>query len=531
MELNEQPVRNVLVIAPAGCGKTEALASRALAALKRGDVPSPKKILALTYSNKAKDNLASRLRDVVGAGWQQRIAVMNFHGLATRIIRAHGRLIGIPPDFLLPEDSWRRRRLKELGIGWQNRDDFDSTLRAAKRGLADDDEVMQRLHEWGQPEAIAFEERLREEGRLDYDDLIRQASRLLAISDVARLYQAHFGMVMVDEVQDLSLRQFEMVRGVGGDRVTYAGDPAQGIYFFAGAEPVKVFKRIRGLSPTVIEFNQSYRSAPAVLRAVNALAAEMGSMLLECAEPDKWPDEGQVILLERDDTDAEAEALLVIIQEILRDPVASVAVVGRRATRIDSLRDAAAVSGISFQDWNAPTHVPRVVELLKRNVQQATPGDGTPREQLARLEALCRGEVDDSDVETLDEIAGACDAMGELVEQGGTVEQAVATCRQTVAGDVAVGPGLHVLTGHKGKGQEFDWVIVLGLEDGQVPDFRSKTQEELEEELRVLHVMVSRARIGLVITCTAQSMTKYGWRARDPSRWLHCLREVATSEI
>lgn len=529
-QLNALPVGNVLVIAPAGCGKTEALASRARDVLARGEVIAPKTILALTYSNKAKDNLASRMRVVVGAGWQQRIQVMNFHGLATRVIKAHGRLLDIRPDVSLPEESWRRRCLQGLGIGWQNRDEFESALQQAKQGLVDDDQVMQRLRAMGHPEALAFEEHLRQEGRLDYDDLIRHASRLLVITNVACLYQAHFGMVMVDEVQDLSLRQYEMVRAVGGNYVTYAGDPAQGIYSFAGADPVEVFERIRDLSPTVIEFNQSYRSAPAVLRAVNAVATEIGSTQLECGEPGSWPDEGQVIFIERDDTDVEALALIGVIEEVLRDPKASVAVVGRRGTRMDALRDAAEAEGIAFQDWSAPTHVPRVVELLKHNVGQIMGGVEGPGEQIDRLEALCRGEVEPSDADTLDQIAAACDALRDMVEQGTSVEHAVASCRAASASDVAVCPGLHVLTGHLGKGQEFDWVCVVGLEDGQVPDFHAKSQKERDEELRVLHVMVSRARVGLVITYSAHTMTKRGWRPTTPSPWLLCLRGVVTSD-
>ena len=81
-----------------------------------------------------------------------------------------------------------------------------------------------------------------------------------------------------------------------------------------------------------------------------------------------------------------------------------------------------------------------------------------------------------------------------------------------------------MLTGHKGKGQEFDWVFVVGLEAGHIPDFRSHTDEAQAEELRILHVMVSRARYGVVVTFVRQD----GWRATSPSPWLDVLRSVAT---
>ena len=89
----------------------------------------------------------------------------------------------------------------------------------------------------------------------------------------------------------------------------------------------------------------------------------------------------------------------------------------------------------------------------------------------------------------------------------------------------------HLLTAHKGKGQEFDWVVILGLEDGHVPDFRSSTLEEHEEELRVLHVMASRARYGLVATFSGNTWTRNGWRRASASRWLDLLRPVATDAL
>ncbi len=527
--LAELPVGNVLVIAPAGCGKTEALAGRARSVLARDDVTVPQRILALTFSNKAKDNLASRIRGVVGAGWRQHISVTNFHGLAARVVKAHGGVLAIPDGVVLPEDAWRQRQRRELGIDYRNGDAFDAALHDAKRGRYDDDEVMARLLATGHEAAISYEKRLREEGRLDYDDLIRQAGRLLQVPEIRRLYQAHFGMVMVDEVQDLSLPQFDMVRAVGGDRVTYAGDPAQGIYSFAGADPVGVFARIHDLAPEIVEFNKSYRSAPSVLRAVNALAAQMGTNRLECGDPHRWPDGGQVLSLERDDTDEEAEALLVLIDEILEDPTKTIGVVGRRGSRLESLRRTADRKGVTFEDWSAATHVPAVVDLLNRNFPRVASRGGGDKDIIDVLESLCRELVDPADADTLDELAGACDMLRTMVAEGVSVTDAVASCHASSSPDAAVAAGLHLLTGHKGKGQEFDWVFVLGLERGHIPDFRNVAGNALAEELRVLHVMVSRARYGVVVTYSRHTSTQTGWRPTEPSPWLALLRGAATS--
>jgi DNA helicase-2/ATP-dependent DNA helicase PcrA len=110
-----------------------------------------------------------------------------------------------------------------------------------------------------------------------------------------------------------------------------------------------------------------------------------------------------------------------------------------------------------------------------------------------------------------------------------SASDAISTCRASAAPGQPVAPGLHLLTGHKGKGQEFDWVFVLGLEDGHIPDFRSATTKDVLEELAVLHVIVSRARYGVVLTFSHHTPTKAVWRTAQPSPWLELLRSVATT--
>lgn len=527
-ELADLPVKPVLVVAPAGCGKTEALALRAQTALARGDIPAPRKVLALTYSNKAKTNLATRMASCVGPGWRRRICVTNFHGLAARIIRAHGAALGIRGDIILPEDPWRRRKQRELGIGWNNSKPFDEALTAAKAGLFDDDEVWARLTANGHEAALAYEQALRAEGRLDYDDLIRHGARLLAVPAVANLYRQHFGLVLVDEIQDLSMMQYGIVAAVGADSVTYAGDPAQGIYSFTGADPEGVFAAISAQHPDVVEFNVSYRSSVAVLRTVNALAEEMQSTQLLCADPNRWVDEGHVISFVSSDTDAEATRLLDLVEEVMQDDSATVGVVLRRSSRADGLRSAARLRGVPFEDWALATHMPAVVDLLHKMHPRAAKLGATDGAALGHLDDLCRERLDPDDADTLDELATAIEQLEEAIADGTSLDDAIAGCRVSPDPDAPVSPGLHLLTGHKGKGQEFDWVIVLGLEVGHIPDFRNEDDDKLAEELRVLHVMASRARYGLAFTYSEATSTRYGWRASEQSRWLDLLDATAT---
>lgn len=528
LDLAALPVGPVLVIAPAGCGKTEALALRTAAVIERREVTAPRRVLALTFSNKAKANLAVRMQSCVGSGWRRRVTVTNFHGLAARIVQAHGEVVGIPSDVKLPEARWRRGALRKLGIGYKESSAFDEALAAAKGGLFDDDEVLQRLAQTGHARALAFEQQLRDDNRLDYDDLIRHAARLLAVPSVARLYQQHFGMVIVDEAQDLSMMQYGLVTAIGEDRITFAGDPAQGIYSFTGADPDAVFAAIKVTAPSTVEFDQSYRSAPAVLTAVNALAAEMDSTQLHCADPDRWGDGGRVISITAPNRDEEAAAVLDLVFEVTADPCATIGIVFRSGARASRLREAARAAGVSFEDWTLATHMPKVVELLRKTYPLASKlGAGDP-DVLDHLEDMCRNELAPDDAETHDELSNAIGQLAEAVDEGTSLADAMAGCRVSADPDAAVAAGLHLLTGHKGKGQEFDWVVVLGLEVGQVPHWMSEGPEEVDEELRVLHVMASRARYGLAFTF-CETETKWGRQhPTAKSDWLEILEGAAT---
>ncbi|WP_372463084.1 UvrD-helicase domain-containing protein [Pseudonocardia kujensis] len=97
----------LLVTAPAGCGKTEALALRVLGLVSRQNIKHPQKILVTTFSNRARDNVRERLRaHLSGAALRDRVTVCNFHGLSARIFRAHANVIGLNPHATLPENDW-----------------------------------------------------------------------------------------------------------------------------------------------------------------------------------------------------------------------------------------------------------------------------------------------------------------------------------------------------------------------------------------------------------------------------------------
>ncbi|MGE5828591.1 MAG: 3'-5' exonuclease [Micromonosporaceae bacterium] len=93
-------------------------------------------------------------------------------------------------------------------------------------------------------------------------------------------------------------------------------------------------------------------------------------------------------------------------------------------------------------------------------------------------------------------------------------------------------PGLHLLTGHIGKGQQFDWVVAVGAEDGCIPDFRSADAPGIAEEARIFSVILSRARHGVVITHCREVEAADGrhW-GKEPSRFLSKIPAIRLSQV
>jgi DNA helicase II / ATP-dependent DNA helicase PcrA len=525
--------QDILLTAPAGCGKTQALATRAKALVASGAVAAPHRILALTFSNRATDNLRSRLRVVMGVRYWDRVTVTNFHGFARRLILAHGESIGVGADVIMPQRGWLRQARAEAGITWRNAERVDAHLRDAKSSPRTDAEVIKYLKDTHDAEALRLAERLRDENRLDYDDLLRYADLILAHPAIARLYACHFPVVLVDELQDLTHQQLRIATSACGIGITTAGDQAQGIYAFAGADPDRVFDQVRSSRPAEITFRRSYRSAPRVLDAVNALARLQDAVELECADPDSWPDEGHVLTLVRDTRVDEANALVAWLQALIEaDPTLSVGVIARRGATTEEFVLCCHRANVDVEIWADATHNPQIVRLLKRNASRAEAESEHTIAQIDALEKLCRAEIAAVDIELLDDLADAIFTFRELAGAGSSLQGCLQRCRQAPPHDAPVAPGTHVLTAHTGKGQQFDWVIALGVEQGKLPDFRASTDNQLQEELRVFHVMVSRARRGVMITRVHREQNQYGrWFGVAPSDWWDSVGEVRTGEV
>ena len=284
---------SLLIIAPAGCGKTETLALRVRGLLDQQAVKAPQRILVATFTKRARDNMHDRLSHyLTPREMREAVTVCNFHGLSARIIQAHSNVIGLDPKTLtIPQSDWVGERCRALDLkGLSN--NVKSDISSAKRRALNDEQVLVELQHSGNQYALMIEEQRQAESRLTYDDLPRLAELILANDEVAALYRQHFGAIIVDEFQDLTPQQLRIVQRIGYRKTTYAGDLAQGIYAFAGADPEYVKKELEAECPETIEFTESFRSSPAVLTVVNSLNSLTGGQTLTAANPDSWPSGG-----------------------------------------------------------------------------------------------------------------------------------------------------------------------------------------------------------------------------------------------
>lgn len=519
---------HLLIVAPPGCGKTEVLAHRAAHQI---DLLKPnQRVLALTFTKRARANLEERLRSVLGQTKARRqVVVRNFHGFATQVVLAHGRTIGLRMDDLgMPKTSTMRRAMEAAGGGGAVYD-AEQLLAEIKRSPLSDAEVLKAIDQRERSESTllaAKVERSRQDAnQLHYDDLLRHAQRLLRIPAVARLYQTHFGAVLVDEFQDLSLQQFDISILSCTDRRTFAGDPHQGIYSWAGAAPVEVEAEIRRTCGDPIMLRASYRSSPMVLEAVNSISEQVDPELgLVSAIPEKWPGGGCSAALVLQDQAAEAALVVRLATSIHRAvPDASIGIIARAAWRRKNV-DAAFVeqTDVPVRRWELAIDDPATVALIQSAVSALPRGASVADARHAVLDSLDPADVDAREL--------VDDAFNILEQSKSATARAAVSSIRTADSKRSVGPGVHLLNAHTGKGQQFDWVIVVGLEEGHLPGKRNSHGDALDEEQRVLLVMLSRARHGLVVTRTCETA---GWYRPKPvvaSRWWSEIKARYSSE-
>ncbi len=266
----------LVIVAGPGTGKTRTVTVR-IAHLIQDHGAAPTAILAITFTNKAAEEMASRLNHLLGSEMARRITVKTFHAFGASLLRQYAGRLDLAPGFAICTEEDRLALLKTCcpGLGQQVLGRYLDAISGAKNRLlapssllAPGDEAVD--HDVDQVFA-AYEAALRQSQALDFDDLIVRTIRLLEEhDDVLTAVQAHYRWITVDEYQDLNAAQHRLLRllAAGGANLCVIGDPDQAIYGFRGAD-YRYFLSFDQDFPQAVrrQLGQNYRSSQLILDA------------------------------------------------------------------------------------------------------------------------------------------------------------------------------------------------------------------------------------------------------------------------
>jgi DNA helicase-2/ATP-dependent DNA helicase PcrA len=273
----------VLVVAGAGSGKTRVLTHR-IAHLITACGVKPQEILAITFTNKAADEMKSRLEGVLG-GVVRTMWVMTFHAACGRILRKEAPRLGYRQNFTI-YDQADQVRLTKAVLEELDRDPkrfvprgIHSQISMAKNQLVSPEEYRSRVASfYDQTVADAYDlyqKRLHASNAVDFDDLLMLTVEVLERFPEARTrWQKAFRYVLVDEYQDTNHAQYRLLQLLAGEHlnVFVVGDPDQSVYGFRGADIRNILEFERDFGGArVIALEQNYRSKNPILRAANAV--------------------------------------------------------------------------------------------------------------------------------------------------------------------------------------------------------------------------------------------------------------------
>ena len=285
VENYEQPS---LIIAGAGSGKTRVLTSRIAYMLEQG--VQPHNILALTFTNKAAEQMRTRIEQMVGSRARY-IRMGTFHSVFSRILRENAERIGYTDSYTIYEPSDCKNLIKTICKEMNLADDkykpakvlsrisfaknclVTSGAYAANSVYAAEDRQAQMPH-FGDVYA-EYCRRCKQNGAMDFDDLLLQTNVLLRdCPDVLHKYQELFHYILVDEYQDTNFAQYIIIRRLSQlhGRVCVVGDDAQSIYSFRGAkiENILSFRNDYPQAQTY-KLEQNYRSTRTIVEAANSV--------------------------------------------------------------------------------------------------------------------------------------------------------------------------------------------------------------------------------------------------------------------
>ena len=352
----------LLILAGAGSGKTRVITSR-IAHLVGDGHANPENVLAVTFTNKAAEEMRSRVEALLGANCS-RMWVSTFHSLCARLLRREAPAIGLSRDFVIYDSSDQltvvKQALKELHID----DSFVQPRAALSR-------ISQAKNRMEGPEALAasagwnrrdehiakiygyYVKALKESSALDFDDLLLKTVELMEDAPKVRdKYAEQFCFVMVDEYQDTNRPQYLLIRRFAGihRNLCVVGDPDQSIYKWRGADLRNLLDFEQDFPEAkTVKLERNYRSTQIILDAASAVISRNRNRKDKHLWTDRKGGE-RIVYFRGNDELEEADFITRTARQGLADDVeATVAVLYRTNAQSRTIEDALMREGLAYK--------------------------------------------------------------------------------------------------------------------------------------------------------------------------------------
>jgi len=534
----------LLIVAGAGSGKTKTLTSR-LAYLIAAKKVNPEKILAITFTNKAADEMKERVKKAIEKE-NIKIAkepfVGTFHSFGARILRKESRLFGRSISFSIFDDadslSLIKKILKNLNISTSNHAPASLTREFSriKSELLDEKSFLGNK----KSESVwylfkEYERVLEKNNAFDFDDLIEKPVRLFKKNrEILKKYQSQHDYVLVDEYQDINTAQYLLVKFLASPRnnINVVGDDQQAIYGFRFSD-FRNFLNFEKDWPKakLIFLEQNYRSTKNIIESSSALIAKN----LMQKPKNLWTENeegGRIRIVEHDDEFSEADFIVQNTQTYLKKGM-NVGILFRTNAQSRALEQLFLEYGIKYNLFGALTFYERKeikdiiaglkyslnpvdevsLSRLEKNFYKKTYlklKDELPKKSKMKpaqiiayfVKATGYAELLKKNyenylerLENVQELSYFSEQFENLAHFIEKVSLAHPLDDQKRKRNKKYLEGANLMTIHLAKGLEFDVVFVTGVNEGILPHQRSLfLAEDMEEERRLMYVAMTRAK-------------------------------------
>ena len=535
----------VCIVAGPGSGKTHTIVERIAQMVEKKGV-APENILAITFTNKAADEMRSRVeKRLVSETFP---VIGTFHSLALDILKDHGCKIDLAEDFSILSETEQKKIVKEL---LKKHEGLDLKVKEALLLLSKAKSGGDKNSGADSPVFAAFADDYKKElatrHRLDFDDLLVFTLKLFQEHpDILTQYQKRFQYICVDEYQDTSPVQADILHALGAanKNICIIGDPNQAIYGFRGAtcENFLSFNKQYPDAAT-IELAKNYRSTSAIVAVSDVLIGRK-----EKTKNDS--EEALVSVISCDSPQLEASYITKTIEQLIGGMdllnvgddddktyhLSDIAVLYRLNAVGKTLEKKFAQAGIPYHFFGGVNFFerPEIKKIIERLGTLAPSGTlskqvKTAIEKLGLKKALddgtTQGEAKYNRVLELENIVRLYDHLPAQEAREKFFEEVKLSRADDDRNPTQ--ESVTLMTAHSSKGLEFPVVFIAGVEDALFPYCKDgeENAKHVQEERRLLYVAMTRAKESLYITYAKDRMLFGKTADIAPSRFLKTIPE------